>query len=323
MFSNFKLFKVCFASLLAILFISFNITNSTESTTGITNLMPLADTITLPANPGPTNNGGSAGWAEFFDLIAGTRNINVTQMSTGSTAVASASFSVEVFMRSGTALGGPVGSGPGSSTAGWTSLGIVPVVQGPTGSGISLIFTLPTIIVPAGDTVGVALKFTGAGPRYFGTGSPPYSVYSDTNLTLITGDGRSAPFTPTGSWFASRALTGEIRYVVSTATGVINIGTEIPDGFNLSQNYPNPFNAETNIKFQIQKNSFVSLKVYDVTGKEVAVLVNELLSPGTYITAFNALKFSSGAYFYRLVVSGANPLLSVDFTETKRMVLVK
>lgn len=175
------------------------------------------DTITLQANPGPANNGGSTGWALFFDLIAHSNNVAVTQMSTANTGAASVNFSVEIFTRSGTALGGPVGSGPGSSTAGWTSLGTVPAVQGSTNSGISLIFTIPTIQVNAFDTVGVAVKFTGVGPRYFGTGSPPYEFYSDANLTLKAGDGRSAPFTPTGSWFASRALTGVVRYVVSSS----------------------------------------------------------------------------------------------------------
>ncbi|MCX6164668.1 MAG: T9SS type A sorting domain-containing protein, partial [Ignavibacteriae bacterium] len=220
-----------------------------------------------------------------------------------------------VFTRSGTAVGGPVGVGPGSSTAGWTSLGIFPAVQGSTASGVSLVFMLPPISVLAGDTVGVAIKFTGAGPRYVGTGSPPYSVYSDSNLTLITGDGRSAPFTTTGSWFASRAMVGVIRYVVSTPTGVINVSSEIPDGFKLSQNYPNPFNPTTNIKYQIPKNSFVSLKVYNSIGKEVAVLVNKSLSPGTYETTFDASKYPSGVYFYKLTTDG--------FSETKRMVLIK
>ena len=175
------------------------------------------DTLTLNANPGPTNNGGSPSWAMFFNLIAGSSNLNVTRMTTASNAAASGSFTVEVFTRSGTALGGPVGSGPGSSTVGWTSLGIVSVTQGSTANGISLPFMLPTILVPAGDTVGVALQFIGAGPRYFGSGTPPLEVYSDANLTLITGDARSTPFTPTGSFFSSRALCGEISYVVDAA----------------------------------------------------------------------------------------------------------
>ena len=177
----------------------------------------LADTMTLSANPGPANNGGSATWGMFFDLIGvGSNNVIVTQMSTANSGAANASFSVTVYTYDGTALGGPVGSGHGSSTAGWTSLGTVPAIQGPTSSGISLIFNLPPILVTAGDTTGVALVFNTVGPRYYGTGSPPYEIYADSNLKLVTGDGRSVPFTPTGSFFSSRALCGVIRYVVES-----------------------------------------------------------------------------------------------------------
>jgi Secretion system C-terminal sorting domain len=138
--------------------------------------------------------------------------VTITDMTTASTAAASATFNVEFFTRAGNALGGPVGSGPGSSPAGWTSLGIVQVTQGPTTSGVSLLFSTPTIVIDPGDTVGMAMLFTGAGPRYFGTGTPPYETYSNTGLTCVTGDGRSAPFTPTGSFFSSRAHVGEIHY---------------------------------------------------------------------------------------------------------------
>jgi hypothetical protein len=133
-------------------------------------------------------------------------------MTTASAAAANASFTVEFFVRQGNALGGPVGSGPGSSPAGWTSLGVFPVTQGPTANGVSLLFATPAIIINPGDTAGVAIQFFGVGPRYFGTGTPPYEVYSNTGLTLVTGDVRSAPFTPTGSFFSSRALVGEIHY---------------------------------------------------------------------------------------------------------------
>ncbi len=173
----------------------------------------------LPANPGPSNNGGATNYAIFLDFIAGAMPIDVTHMKTASTAAAAATFNVEVLTRTGSSLGGPVGSGPGSSMAGWTSLGTVPAVQGPTGSGISELFALPTISIGAGDTVGVALRFTGAGPRYFGTGTPPYSIYSDANLTLVTGDSRSAPFTTTGSFFTSRALVGEVHYAPGGTPG--------------------------------------------------------------------------------------------------------
>lgn len=171
------------------------------------------DPYILFANPGPANNGGSAGWGMFLNLIAApTHQVTITAMTTASNAAANASFSIEFFVRQGNALGGPVGSGPGSSPAGWTSLGVFPVTQGPTANGVSLLFATPAIFINPGDTAGIAMVFTGAGPRYFGTGSPPYEIYTNTGLTLVTGDARSAPFTPTGSFFSSRALVGEIHY---------------------------------------------------------------------------------------------------------------
>ncbi|MEO8514927.1 MAG: T9SS type A sorting domain-containing protein [Ignavibacteria bacterium] len=185
-----------------------------ETINPISGSFDLVDTLTLNA-PGVANNGGSTGWGMFLNLVGGPDNLMVVQMSTASTAVAGASFSVEIFTRVGNALGGPVGSGPGSSTAGWTSLGSVPVTQGATSNGISLLFNVPPITVNAGDTVGVAMKFTGAGPRYLGSGAPPLSIFADTKLTLITGDGRSVPFTTTGTFFSSRALTGAVRYILS------------------------------------------------------------------------------------------------------------
>lgn len=89
----------------------------------------------------------------------------------------------------------------------------------------------------------------------------------------------------------------------------------LPEKYNLSQNYPNPFNPLTNIKFDIPKSSFVTLKVYDITGKESATLVNEIKAKGSYLVDFNAANLSSGIYFYRLETS--------DFNETKRMMIVK
>ena len=81
------------------------------------------------------------------------------------------------------------------------------------------------------------------------------------------------------------------------------IGT--PEKFELSQNYPNPFNPSTNIEFSIPEQGFVSLKIYDASGKEVATIVNEVKSPGYYSVIFNAAGLSSGIYFYR-VTAGNN-----------------
>src|SRR5262245_59766185 len=119
----------------------------------------------------------------FFDVnsVAGNA-LMITEMTTASTAAAGANYTVEVFTRVGTALGGPVGSGPGSSPAGWTSLGTALATQGPVGSGVSLPINIPDIPVGPSGITGVAVLFTGAGPRYFGTGAPPYSNYFDSDL---------------------------------------------------------------------------------------------------------------------------------------------
>ena len=97
--------------------------------------------------------------------------------------------------------------------------------------------------------------------------------------------------------------------------GINTITGEIPNRFSLTQNFPNPFNPSTKIKFDIPNSGITSLKVYDILGREVEVLVNELLKTGTYEADFNANRLASGVYFYRLV--------SGEYSETKKMVLVK
>jgi photosystem II stability/assembly factor-like uncharacterized protein len=98
-------------------------------------------------------------------------------------------------------------------------------------------------------------------------------------------------------------------------TGVQQISNETPETFILTQNYPNPFNPVTAIKLQIPKRSFTKLIVYDLNGREAAVLVREELNSGTYEIKWDAALFSSGIYFYSLEANG--------FKDTKTMVLVK
>jgi len=97
--------------------------------------------------------------------------------------------------------------------------------------------------------------------------------------------------------------------------GITQISTEIPKEFNLGQNYPNPFNPMTNIKFAIPKNSFVSMKIVDILGREIATLVNEVKDAGYYEVSYNASKLSSGVYFYKIEANG--------YTDIKRMVVLK
>ncbi|HEY6436738.1 MAG TPA: T9SS type A sorting domain-containing protein [Ignavibacteriaceae bacterium] len=89
----------------------------------------------------------------------------------------------------------------------------------------------------------------------------------------------------------------------------------IPDEFKLFQNYPNPFNPSTNITFRIAEFGFVSLKVYDILGNEVATIVDEYKPAGNYAVEFTAEGLTSGIYFYKLIVG--------DFAETKKMILIK
>jgi hypothetical protein len=174
--------------------------------------------IILNAHAGPANNGLSSGNAAmFFDVTASTPGVTITEMTTAATAAAGAAFTVEVFVFNGSGLGGPVGSGPGSSPTGWTSLGTAPATQGATTNGISLPIDIPDIVLTQGQVTGVAIRWVSTGgPRYLGTGAPPLSVFSDANLSLTTGDARSAPFTTGGSWFSSRALVGSLTYTAGS-----------------------------------------------------------------------------------------------------------
>lgn len=97
--------------------------------------------------------------------------------------------------------------------------------------------------------------------------------------------------------------------------GIVNINTNVPEGYALMQNYPNPFNPQTKIKFDLKSASFTELKVYDLLGREVKTLVSEELKAGGYEVSFNAASLPSGVYFYRLKTD--------RFTETRKMVLIK
>lgn len=101
---------------------------------------------------------------------------------------------------------------------------------------------------------------------------------------------------------------------------VQNISTEVPDGFNLAQNFPNPFNPSTEIRFAVPKNELVSIKIYDVTGREVYKLVDQKFATGSYSIRWNAIDnngdyVASGVYFYRMV--------SGSFAVTKKMMLIR
>jgi hypothetical protein len=168
------------------------------------------------------------------------------------------------------------------------------------------------------------------------------TVLDDSALTPIANG--SAPFTgtfrptrplsqflnadPDGAWILrvydrASGNTGMLKAwsltltVSPTTTGVTQTSTAIPEGFALYQNYPNPFNPLTTIQFTIPIGTYgrTSLQVFDVLGREVATLVNEVKMPGKYSVAWDASNVASGVYFYRMQ-SGA-------FVDVKKMIVLR
>jgi hypothetical protein len=127
---------------------------------------------------------------------------------------------------------------------------------------------------------------------------------TDSNYVFVTGSLVSSGVT--GNYYT-------IRY--SELIGIKPISTNVPSNFDLKQNYPNPFNPSTKIRFDIPVYSFVKISVYDIAGREVAVLSNDYLRAGEYEADWNAAGYSSGIYFYRLVTD--------DYIQTRKMILVK
>ena len=158
-------------------------------------------------------------------------------------------------------------------------------------------------------------------------GSPPFTGSFKPHSPLSVFDGAD----PTGKWIllvhdAVPGNTGilkewSLELSFEIPVGINLVSNEIPDKLTLHQNYPNPFNPETKIKFDIPGGNngytqeIVKLTVFDLLGREIAVLVKSKLQPGTYEYTFDGSKLSSGIYFYQLKVK--------DIVDTKKMMLLK
>jgi subtilisin family serine protease len=105
------------------------------------------------------------------------------------------------------------------------------------------------------------------------------------------------------------------KFAVNIPASVRQIDTKIPTEFSLSQNYPNPFNPSTQIRFSVAQTRHVTLSVYDMLGRNVATLINDVKEPGEYSVDWNAAAMSSGVYFYRLEAG--------TFSSLKSMVLIR
>ncbi|MGD1045167.1 MAG: endo-1,4-beta-xylanase [Bacteroidota bacterium] len=125
-----------------------------------------------------------------------------------------------------------------------------------------------------------------------------------TTCYLVRADGTARP-----------ALFWLAQYVKNNPTGVEETVSRIPSHYELEQNFPNPFNPATSIRYDISKTSQVTLKVFDILGRQVQTLVNTMQAPGQYTVTFTGQNLASGIYFYRFEAG--------TFTETKKLMLLK
>jgi len=159
-------------------------------------------------------------------------------------------------------------------------------------------------------------------------GQPLTTTYSNGGLYLTENDGKSwrkvyggevsiikADYSsPRNIYFATKFGLMKLLDTL-TVTSVGNFNNTIPDHYYLEQNYPNPFNPVTTIKYRIPEEGTVTLKIYDLLGREVKTLVNEQKAAGRYEVEFDADDLASGVYIYRLQVN--------DYASSKKMILMK
>ena len=168
----------------------------------------------------------------------------------------------------------------------------------------------------------VGLEFVNQSTGYAGGGLYLYKT-TDGGYNWIR-EYTSSPVYPLDIHFVDDTtgyVTGGFGKIFYTTTGgaltsITSDNSILPESYKLYQNYPNPFNPATNIKFDLAKNTDVKLIVYDMLGREIETLVNESLNTGSYSVNFNGSKYTSGIYFYKLIINGS-------VADTKKMMMVK
>ena len=152
--------------------------------------------------------------------------------------------------------------------------------------------------------VGILLKTTNSGVSW-----QRRNLVSNGELYDICFINETTGFIAGGDGLILKTTTG------GEPIGIIQTSTVIPAKYYLSQNYPNPFNPVTNIKFDIPKQMMVKIAVYDILGKEISILANEEMNPGSYSVDWDASNYPSGVYFYKITAG--------DYSESRKMVLVR
>lgn len=172
---------------------------------------------------------------------------------------------------------------------------------------------------------------------YFGDPSTGFAAGNNGVIMRSTNSGSNWDVQSTGtttvlnSIYMLNALTGYacgnngiiLKTTNGGVTGFINSNGTIPGEYYLHQNYPNPFNPSTKIKIDITKSSFVKLAVYDILGREVTILINEQMQPGSYEVECDASGYFSGVYFYKLTAGDPSTGSGPGYSETKKMIIIK
>ena len=120
----------------------------------------------------------------------------------------------------------------------------------------------------------------------------------------------------------SLTVNGDTMVVarVQKSTTTVQEQGRIVNNFALDQNYPNPFNMSTVIRYSLPEQANVMIKVFDITGREIATVVNDSKSAGVYSVGFGNMQLSSGTYFYRMIAQAPNGKTTI---ETKKMIVMK
>jgi photosystem II stability/assembly factor-like uncharacterized protein len=178
------------------------------------------------------------------------------------------------------------------------------------------------IVVPvAADYRGIDFKDANTG-YICGNGTTVVSKTTDGGATWTFQNTHTVTLlkvhvTPGDTAFATGGITSILRNSAGNITGVKFTGKNVPDGYFLQQNYPNPFNPVTTIEFALPKSGLVSVKVFDIAGREYFTDVRNLtLNPGSFKMSFDGSELSSGIYFYSLNVDGVSVM-------TKKMLMIK
>ena len=158
--------------------------------------------------------------------------------------------------------------------------------------------------------------------KWIGTLGAGLAKFNDSNWTVYNPG--NSPIPGISIYSISMDSLGNIwigtdeGLAVHNPNGIVSVMNNqmiIPKSFTLYQNFPNPFNPTTTIMFEITKQTFVTIKIFDIRGKRIETIISKNISPGLYSEVFDGSKLESGIYFYRLEANG--------FSETKRMILLK